>query len=226
LGIATLGEAELPSDPEAALAALEPVCSRVLSAGKLLITLGGEHTVSLAPISAARTVCGELSILQLDAHADLRDTYLGSRYSHACTMRRARELAPVVSVGIRSFSAEEADYMRQEAISPFLAQDLQNREFAGEVIDQLLPSVYITIDLDVFDPAIMPAVGTPEPGGLGWYPVLSLLRQVAAAREIVGFDVVELAPLPGNPASDFLAAKLVYKTLAYILHHRRQARIG
>jgi agmatinase len=219
-GIATLDEIELPTDPEAALSVLEPICQRVLSAGKLLVTLGGEHTVSLAPIWAARAACGEFSIIQLDAHADLRDSYLGSRYSHACTMRRAQEIAPVVPVGIRSFCAEEAEFMRQEGLSPFLARDLQGRDAADEIIDEiigrLLPRVYVTIDLDVFDPSLMPAVGTPEPGGLGWYETLALLRQVAARREVVGFDVVELCPLPGNPAPDFTAARLIYKMLAYV----------
>jgi agmatinase len=220
-GIATLDEIELPSDPEAALAVLEPVCSGVLAAGKLLVTLGGEHTVSLAPIRAAREVGGELSILQLDAHADLRDSYLGSRYSHACTMRRALEVAPVVGVGIRSFCAEEASFMRAEGLAPFFARQMHERDLAGEIIARLLPRVYVTIDLDVLDPGVMPAVGTPEPGGLGWYDLLALLRQVAARREVVGFDVVELCPLPGNPASDFLAARLIYKLLAYCLQRRR-----
>lgn len=219
-GIATLEEPELPTDPEAAVKLLEPVCAEVLAAGKLLVTLGGEHTVSLAPIRAARRVCGPLSVLQLDAHADLRDTYLGSPYSHACAMRRALEVAPVVPVGIRSFSAEEAAFMRQEGLAPLLAQDITGRDFVQEVIERLSPRVYVTIDLDVFDPSIMPAVGTPEPGGLGWYEVLGLLRQVAAQRQVVGFDVVELAPLPGHPAPDYAAARLAYKFMAYVLHQR------
>jgi agmatinase len=218
-GIHTLPEPELPQDPEAALEMLQPICREVMAAGKLLVTLGGEHTVSLAPIRAAREVLGEFSILQLDAHADLRDSYLGDPLSHACTMRRARELAPVVGVGIRSLSAEEAEFMRREGTQPFWARDLQGAGWQQAVIDRLSPRVYVTIDLDVFDPAVMPAVGTPEPGGLGWYPVLSLLAAVAAQRQVVGFDVVELAPLPGQVASDFLAARLTYKFLAYLLQN-------
>lgn len=223
-GIATLDEPELPTDPAAALAALEPACRAALAQGKLLVMLGGEHTVSLAPIRAARYVCGPLSVLQLDAHADLRDSYLGSPFSHACTMRRARELADVVAVGIRSYSAEEATFMAAEGISPFLARDIHagafGADFPAAVVERLAPKVYITIDLDVFDPAVMPAVGTPEPGGLGWYETLALLSRVASEREVVGFDVVELCPQPGFPAPDFLAARLIYKLLAYVLQRR------
>ncbi len=219
-GIATLEEPELPTDPEAALAVLEPACSHWLSAGKLLVTLGGEHTVSLAPIRAAARLGRPFSVLALDAHADLRDSYLGSRFSHACTMRRALELAPVVPVGVRSFCAEEAEFMRAQGISPFLARDVVGRDIAPALIERLLPRVYITIDLDAFDPGIMPAVGTPEPGGLDWYATLALLRAVAARREVIGFDVVELSPLPGQPASDFAAARLIYKLAAYVLQRR------
>lgn len=222
-GIATLAEPELPTAPEEALAVLEPVCHQWLATGKFLVTLGGEHTVSLAPIRAAAKALGQVSVLQLDAHADLRDSYLGSPLSHACTMRRALEAAPVVAVGVRSFSAEEAAFMRERGLSPLLAQDIHRQgldRLAQNIIQRLGPRVYITIDLDVFDPSVMPAVGTPEPGGLGWYETLNLLREVAAQREVVGFDVVELCPLPGNPASDYCAARLIFKLLAYVLQRR------
>ncbi|MFH0810525.1 MAG: agmatinase [Pseudomonadota bacterium] len=221
-GIHTLDEPELPPDPQAALEVLEPICRQVLEAGQLLVTLGGEHTVSLAPIRAAKAVCGDsFSILQLDAHADLRDSYLGTPYSHACTMRRALDHAPVVPVGIRSYCAEEAAFMRLRGLNPISVSSVERGEAIQQILDRLLPRVYITIDLDALDPSIMPAVGTPEPGGLSWYATLSLLREVAARREIIGFDLVELCPLALSPVSDFTAAKLAYKLMAYILQSKR-----
>jgi agmatinase len=157
-----------------------------------------------------------LSFLQLDAHTDLRPEYEGSRFSHACVMARARELGPIVQVGIRSMDVTELEGLDPRRV--FYAEDLAGgrarRGWARQVLRRLSRRVYLTVDLDVLDPALMPSTGTPEPGGLGWYQVLELVRLVCRRRELVGFDVVELAP-SSNRAPDFLAAKLVYKLLAY-----------
>jgi agmatinase len=184
-----------------------------LLAGRLPVVLGGEHSVSIGAIKAAAARHRELTVLQLDAHADLREEYEGSRYNHACVMARAREAAPIVQVGIRSMDVSEMEGL--DARRVFYAEKLQNRRgWAREVVRRLSQRVYLTVDLDVLDPALMPSTGTPEPGGLGWYQVLELAARVCRERELVGFDVVELAP-SGNRAPDFLAAKLVYKLLAY-----------
>jgi agmatinase len=154
-------------------------------------------------------------VLQLDAHSDLRDEYEGSRYNHACVMARVKEICPVVQVGVRSMCVEEKEKINPE--STFFAKDIVNNdEWIGRVLDRLSLNVYVTIDLDVFDPSIMPSTGTPEPGGLAWYPVMRLLRSLTENKNVVGFDVVELCPTEQNKAPDFLAAKLVYKFLSYI----------
>jgi agmatinase len=162
---------------------------------------------------AAAARCPGLSFLQLDAHTDLRPEYEGSRYNHACVMARARELGPIVQVGIRSMDASEQKDLDPRRV--FFAERLRGRQgWAREVVRRLSRRVYLTLDLDVLDPAFMPSTGTPEPGGLDWYQVLELIRLLCRRRELVGFDLVELAP-SGNRAPDFLAAKLVYKLLAY-----------
>ncbi len=182
---------------------------------KFPILLGGEHSISIGSIKAHAKKNNNLSVLQLDAHADLRDSYLGSKNNHGCIMARVQEICPAVQVGIRSMSEEEKEKASKNKI--FFAKDIHNqKEWIQEAVNALSENVYITIDLDVFDPAIMPSTGTPEPGGLLWYDVLSLLKQVAASKNIVGFDVVELCPNPQNKAPDFLAAKLIYKLLSYI----------
>jgi agmatinase len=150
----------------------------------------------------------------LDAHSDLREEYNGSKYNHACVMARIKELCPVVQVGIRSMDYSEKKSMDTSRV--FFAEDIHNNtDWIKKVISKLSENVYITIDLDVFDPSIMPSTGTPEPGGLSWYDVLALLKAVAAKKNIVGFDVVELCPSEENKAPDFLAAKLIYKLLSY-----------
>ncbi|MFH1147033.1 MAG: agmatinase [Pseudomonadota bacterium] len=218
-GIATLGELEPnASSPEAMIDSVHDACLPFFKQGKKVVILGGEHSVSLGGIKAARGGQESFSILQFDAHADLRDSYHSTPFSHACVMRRALEYNPIEQVGIRSLSEEEAVFIRAEGLKPFYAQyTLNNRDLVlEELVKRLLPKVYLTIDLDVLDPSIMPSVGTPEPGGLGWYDLLFLLRHLAKEKDIIGFDVVELAPQPGNIAPDFLAAKLVYKLLGYM----------
>jgi agmatinase len=181
---------------------------------KFTVLLGGEHTVAVGSARAHTDNFKNVTVLQLDAHADLRDEYLGSKYNHACTMARIREFAPILQIGIRAMDACEKQSIEPEKI--FFAKDIyDNTAWIDKVTSQLTDNVYITIDLDVFDPSIMPSVGTPEPGGLLWYNILSLLKDVCEKNCLVGFDIVELCPQPGSIASDFTAAKLIYKLLSY-----------
>jgi agmatinase len=196
-------------------------CARVSSlidAGKLVVTLGGEHTVSVGPALAHADRFRDLTVLQLDAHTDLRDEYNGQKYNHACTMARIRERAnDTIAVGIRSMDSSELAEARKFPL--FLAHDIVNRKnWIPGVVRACKKNVYVTIDLDVFENGIMPSTGTPEPGGLGWYDVTGLLALVAKKRNVVGFDVTELCP-SSNRAPDFLAAKLVYQFLSYIFFY-------
>jgi agmatinase len=217
VGIHTLRELETnASGPEAMMERITEVTGELLDHGKFVVGLGGEHTVSFGLVRAVAERFPGLSVLQFDAHADLRDVYQGTPYNHASVLRRISELVPAVQVGIRSMSREEAEWVRQRGARLFYAANvLGSPQIATVICEALTNQVYITICLDAFDPSIMPAVGTPEPGGLGWYDLLRIVRQVAETRHIVGFDVVELFPIPGNFAPDFLAAKLVYKVLGY-----------
>ena len=199
----------------------------ILTAGKFPVLVGGEHSVSIGAAKAAKDVFGELSILQLDAHYDLRGEYKGSKYSHACVGRRLQEIAPLVQLGMRSFSREEKDFLAapNNIARSISAYDILNDSlWDKKTLEALKEKVYITIDLDVLDPSIMPAVGTPEPGGLGWYLILDVLRLIAQNKEIVGFDVVELAPLEGNISADFLASKLIYRLLGYVFFEKNKKR--
>jgi agmatinase len=182
--------------------------------GKFVVTLGGEHTVSLPAVKAHYENYNDLSILHLDAHSDMRDSYLGDKYSHACVMARVKELTgDIISIGIRSMDSSELDNIIKDNV--FFAEDIYNStEWIGKAVEKLNKNVYITLDLDVFDPSILPSTGTPEPGGLDWYTVIRLLKEVCKNRNLIGFDVVELMPTE-NKASDFLAAKLIYKLLSY-----------
>ena len=220
VGIHTLRELEpQASGPQAMLERIAEVTRELLRHGKFVVGLGGEHTVSAGLVRAFAERYAGLSVLQFDAHTDLRDSYHGTPFNHASVMRRVSELAPVVHVGIRSLSREEADWIKQRGSQLFYAtQVLSTPDIATTITHALTDHVYITVCLDAFDPSIMPAVGTPEPGGLGWYDVLRIARRVAEHRHVVGFDVVELFPIPGNLAPDFLAAKLVYKLLGYRFH--------
>jgi agmatinase len=193
--------------------------SGYLRDNKLVVTLGGEHSVSVGVIKAYARHYKDLSILHLDAHADSRDSYEGSPYNHACVIARVREFAQnIVSVGIRSMDVSERAGIHNQKM--FFAHNMHaSDKWINNAIRQLTGSVYITIDLDVFDPGIMPSTGTPEPGGLGWYQVMKLLSFVAKSKRIVGFDVVELCP-SSSKAPDFLAAKLIYTLLSYIYSNK------
>jgi agmatinase len=189
--------------------------SHYLKDNKIVVTLGGDHSVSIGVIKAYAKQYEALSILHLDAHADSRDSYEESAYNHACVIARAREcITNIVSVGIRSMDVSERPNVDKKKM--FFAHDIYDSDrWIKNAVYELTDPVYITIDLDVFDPGIMPSTGTPEPGGLGWYQVMKLLASVSKAKRIVGFDVVELCP-SRNKAPDFLAAKLIYTLLSYI----------
>lgn len=196
------------------ITAVEDVVRYYLEEDKFTVVVGGEHSVSIGSIKAHAKRYDKLTVLQLDAHADLRDEYNGSKYNHACVMARAKELCPIVQVGVRSMSASEKESVDESRM--FLAKDIHdNTDWIMKAISQLSDDVYITIDRDAFDPSIVPSTGTPEPGGLSWYGVLRFLKEVSDHRHIVGFDVVELCPDADNKAPDFLAAKLIYKLLSY-----------
>jgi agmatinase len=192
----------------------------VVRAGKIPVTLGGEHSISFGCVQALKEKYAALTVLQLDAHADLRDAYQGSPYSHACVGRRISECCSLVQVGIRSMSAEEAVFLAESQVKSFTADDiLEAKDGYEAVIRHLQDDIYISVDLDVFDPAFMPSTGTPEPGGIGWKEMLRLIRAVSGKCRIRGFDVVELSPIPGVVAPDFLAAKLTYRMMGYALNN-------
>ena len=219
IGVATLAEIEVePADLEAGMRRLESTVASVAAKGMIPLTLGGEHSLTLAPVAALRERYPGLSVLQLDAHLDLRDQYQGTKLSHASVMRRIRELGiPSVAVGIRSVSREEADYVHAERAPVYLAREIRAKGLPVDaIVAELKNPVYVTIDLDAFDPAYCPGVGTPEPGGLTWDEGLRLLRAVCERRQVVGCDIVELCPIPGQPASDFFAAKLASKLIGYL----------
>lgn len=207
------GKVKIHTADEVKFEELEEKVSEILEKSKFPVVLGGEHTVTVPTVKATAQNYNDLSVLQIDAHADLRDEFEGERFSHACVMRRVREITKnTVQVGIRSMSKEENEYIENEEIDDLI---FGTEFYSDEILDKLTEDVYVTIDLDGFDPSEVPAVGTPQPGGLRWDQVVSLLGKVAEEKNIVGFDVVELAPIPGQAASDFLAAKLVYKMIGY-----------
>ena len=183
---------------------------------KFVVVVGGEHSVSIGSVRAQVANNADITVLQLDAHSDLRDEYKGSKYNHACAMARIVELCPIVQVGIRSMNSSEKKALDTNRVI-FAREISSNKNWIEKVLSKLSQNVYVTIDLDVFDPSIMPSTGTPEPGGLLWYDVLGLMRTVFENRNVVGFDIVELCPDERNKAPDFLAAKLIYKLLGYKL---------
>ncbi|OGP67279.1 MAG: agmatinase [Deltaproteobacteria bacterium RBG_16_44_11] len=191
--------------------------TRIAALNKIPVMLGGEHSISFGAVHALQKKYSKLTVLQLDAHADLRESYQKSPYSHACVARRIAEICPLIQVGIRSMSEEEAEYLSQSNVKSYSADFvLENNDWHERICKSLSGDVYVSIDLDVFDPSIMPSTGTPEPGGLYWNNVLRLLKMVSSFCKVRGFDVVELAPLPNVVAPDFMAAKLIYRFMGYI----------
>jgi agmatinase len=213
--------------PEEMVRRVEESVGRFLDLGKMVVTVGGEHSVTAGSVTAYHRRHPGLTVVQLDAHGDLRDMYEGSRNNHACVMRRVRELCPILALGVRSLSREEADYLRGNPVPMISGRRVaEGREWFGEALEAVGAEVYVTVDVDYFDPALVPGTGTPEPGGGDWHTALAFLRALSLRSRIVGFDIMELAPLPGQPASDFLAAKLLYRMLGYALREKSHGRPG
>jgi agmatinase len=216
-GIHTAEPIDCRGDSAACLEKIEAAV-RALKGRAVPVCLGGEHTLTLGAVRALRAAGEEFSVLQLDAHADLRESYGGSPFSHASVMRRVRELGvPLVSVGVRSLAREEADYIAAEQIPIYPGWKFADRDYPwAEIAGALEEKVYISIDLDAFDPSQVPGVGTPEPGGLSWNQALDLFRALRrSGKTLVGADLVELCPLDGSIVSEFFAARLLYKLIGY-----------
>ncbi len=229
VGIHTLEEFQPRESPEAMMNALYAETKKLLKEKKFVCMLGGEHSVSAPVIRAHAEQFHNISILQIDAHADLRDEYDGTPFSHASIMARSvKDLKiPAVQVGIRSLSADEARSLADLPTRIFWAKDIHGRtDWIDDAIDSLTENVYLTIDIDGLDPSLVPTTGTPEPGGLDWYQVLTLIRKLAEKRRIVGMDLVEFSKTDNSEAPAFLCAKLVYKTLAYIFRNDTPKVIG
>lgn len=219
-GIHTLPELAVHAGgPAQMVARVQQVAGELIDDGKLVVTLGGEHSIAIGSALAQVERRPNVSILYLDAHADFRDSYLDTPFNHACALRRIAERGvPAVHVGMRSVDVDELAALRHMDIPSFPAHAFRHpAEVAEQVIAGLRDEVYISVDLDVFDSGLLPAVGTPEPGGLGWYDVTDLLAEVARRRRIVGFDLMELAPEYGPRASAQLAAKLAYRMIGLAL---------
>jgi agmatinase len=213
-GIHTINPLETGDDPADITSAVYRTVSGILSEGRFPVVIGGNHTVSIGAFRAASEAFAGLTILQLDAHSDLRPAYEGSSLNHACAAARAREHAPLVQVGIRSMAAEELPFVERDRI--FYAHELySDKTLYDRALDLLSGNVYITVDLDVFDPSVMPSTGTPEPGGPDYRELMFFLREVFRKRNVIGFDVVELCPSEYNKAPDFMAAKVIYQMLSY-----------
>ncbi|VAX20885.1 Agmatinase [hydrothermal vent metagenome] len=207
------------SGPEETIAKVETVYGAAFDKTGFVLMLGGDHSLTTAPVrSLARRFKEALTIVQIDAHTDLRDTYQGSPFSHACVMRRAIELAPIVQIGVRSMSKVESDFIKDSGHPVYPAWDVAGKtDWIEPMVDALTENVYITFDLDGFDPSVVPGVGTPEPGGLSWDDAMNIIHAIGSRRKIVGADVMELRPIPGSVQSQFTAAKLCFKLLSAAL---------
>ena len=228
-GIATLDPLEPDArGPEAMHERVFRAARQVVRDGKFLIGLGGEHSITAGLVRAVRARHKSLSVLQIDAHADLRDTYQGSPYSHACVMRRIHDLGvAAVGAGIRSYSREEARFIRaaKKRLVPACVCH-ETDAWIPDVVRGLTDAVYVTIDIDAFDPAYAPGTGTPEPGGLDWFQVTDLLAAVASERRIVAADIVEVTPLPPSTVTEFLAARLAYRLIGLTSSQRSRRSTG
>src|SRR5436190_3185327 len=227
IGIHTLPEFTARPTPDAMMSELYEYSKDLVDSGKFLCMLGGEHSVSAPIIQAHKEAYDDLSVLQIDAHADLRDTYDGTPHSHASIMARVVKdmQIPSVQVGIRSISVDEARVIDQLPTRIFWARDIVGRtDWWDDAVDGLTENVYLTVDIDGLDPSLVSATGTPEPGGLGWYETIGLVRTLARKRNVVGMDLTEYSYVEGQNASAFLCAKLIYKTLAFVFE-RETARV-
>ena len=216
IGIHTTGALEPQmAGPGQMARRIKDVVTSYIGLGKTVGLLGGEHSITIGSVQAHVEAHPDLSVLYLDAHADLRDEYMGTPYGHASAARRSYECCPIVLAGVRSLCQEEHEFIRDNYISVWYWDSAPQANGSEIVLDNLSDTVYVSVDLDVLDPAVMSAVGTPEPGGMAWHQLVSLLGKVAETKRIVGFDVCELAPADGPPACSYTAAKLVYKLAAY-----------
>jgi len=214
-GIHTIPPVAAGNSPEELVNEVYNKTDEILSDGKFPVIIGGNHTVSIGSVKAISDHYDDLTVLQLDAHADMRQAYEGSPLNHACAMARITEMVPAVQLGIRSMSEDELPFVREDRI--FYSHDLfHDKTLYKKALDLLTGNVYITIDLDVFDPSLMPSTGTPEPGGPAYYELMHFLKIVAGERNVVGFDVVEMCPSPLNKTPDFVAAKVIYQLLSYV----------
>jgi agmatinase len=213
-GIHILKEISESTSPESVYDAVKAKTRELLAYGKFLTFFGGEHSISIGIIEAFRNAYSDLTVLQVDAHADLREEYLGSRYNHACAMHAASKETNLIQVGIRSMDTSEKQYLNPD--SCFYSHEIHaDTSWMERSIELMTDNVYLTIDLDVLDPSMMPSTGTPEPGGMEWYPLLQYLKMVFRSKKVLGFDMVEFAPIHKLKAPDFLVAKLYYKLLSY-----------
>ncbi len=224
VGICTMPEVEpLFRSPQDMINRVYEVIKDLIQKGKFVVLLGGEHSLSLGAVRAFKEAFPGLSVLQLDAHADLRDEYLGTKYGQACVMRRIFELCPISQVGVRSLSWEEKQFLTQKKLTPFYMSDLaSNKTSVNGIVDSLSKDIYITIDADVLDPSIMPATGTPEPDGMSWRQVLEIIESVARHKHVVGFDLMEFCPGEGPSSCAFLLAKLAYKLIGCTVTQERR----
>lgn len=213
-GVHVLSQISENESPEKMYKAVYDKTKELLESDKFLTFLGGEHSISIGIIDAFAGRYNNLTVLQLDAHADLRKSYLGTEFNHACAMHRASKKTNLIQVGIRSMDTSEKQYMKYE--NCYFAEEIYNKtDWMKESIEKMTDDVYLTIDLDAFDPSIMPATGTPEPGGLDWNTTINYLKMVFETKNVVGFDIVEFAPIENLKAPGFLVAKLYYKLLSY-----------
>jgi agmatinase len=201
---------------------IRKVIQELINDGKYVVTLGGEHTIAIAPIKAHFSFDKDISVLQFDAHSDLRDRYEGKRYSHACFAARIAEFTTnITQLGIRAQCKEEYNFIKEKKINTFYAFEIRDGKYGNNwqqaVIDSLKEKVYVTFDIDYFDPSLMPSTGTPEPSGFFWNETIKFLKTLGQERKVIGFDVVELTPIKGFSSPDYLAAKLIYKMLNYFV---------
>lgn len=209
--------------PEQAVLKMKALAQEVLKTGKFLLSLGGDHAITIGPVMAANEIYPGIGVLQIDAHADLRQEWNGSPFNHACVMRRLADdvKTPFVQVGIRSFSTEEAQLIRERGYSPFYAHEINPYDDSWiDLVIELLPEkIYLTIDLDGLDPSVIPGTGTPEPGGLSYRQVVKLIKRVGSERKVVAADINELVKIEGCQVSEYTAAKLASKLFVYCLTH-------
>jgi len=219
LKVQTLPAADCRGSTAAVFDRIRRRAETILNAGRFLMSFGGEHSLTIPLVAAAKSACGDISVLNLDSHLDLRDNFRNSHFSHACVFRRVMEMnIPVIHAGTRSLCREEYELVKRNHLNVYWARDIlaaKNDKWIKEIIRRLNKKVYISIDADVLDPSIMPGTGTPEPGGLAWQTVLRLLRQVCLERKVIAADIVEVIPLPNTPLCEYVAAKLALKLMTY-----------